>query len=93
MRINAKIDDGNKRMDVKLDKINTRRIEKAREKGKKMYTKKIKAHKEIENSSLFVREWMKYKLAEKPIIYDSLLLKKSMDQIGFYLKRKGFYYG
>ena len=93
MRINAKIDDGNKRMDVKLDKINTRRIEKAREKGKKMYTKKIKEHKEIEKSRLFIREWIKYKLAEKPIVYDSLLLKKSMDQIGFYLKRKGFYYG
>ena len=37
MRINAKIDDGNKRMDVKLDKINAKRIEKARKKGKKMY--------------------------------------------------------
>ena len=93
MRINAKIDDGNKRMDIKLDEINAKRIEKARKKGKKMYTKKIKEHKEIENSRLFIREWIKYKLAEKPIIYDSLLLKKSMDQIGFYLKRKGFYYG
>ena len=93
MRINAKIVDGNKRMDIKLDEINAKRIEKARKKGKKMYTKKIKEHKEIENSRLFIREWIKYKLAEKPIIYDSLLLKKSMDQIGFYLKRKGFYYG
>ncbi len=93
MRINAKIVDGNKRMDIKLDKINAKRIEKARKKGKKMYTKKIKEHKEIENSRLFIREWIKYKLAEKPIVYDSLLLKKSMDQIGFYLKRKGFYYG
>ena len=93
MRINAKIDNGNKRMDIKLDEINAKRIEKARKKGKKMYTKKIKEHKEIENSRLFIREWIKYKLAEKPIIYDSLLLKKSMDQIGFYLKRKGFYYG
>ena len=93
MRINAKIDDGNKRMDIKLDEINAKRIEKARKKGKKMYTKKIKEHKEIENSRLFIREWIKYKLAEKPIVYDSLLLKKSMDQIGFYLKRKGFYYG
>ncbi len=93
MRINAKIVDGNKRMDIKLDEINAKRIEKARKKGKKMYTKKIKEHKEIENSRLFIREWIKYKLAEKPIVYDSLLLKKSMDQIGFYLKRKGFYYG
>lgn len=93
MRINAKIDDDNKKMDEKLDEINAKRIEKARKKGKKMYTKKIKAHKEIENSRLFIREWIKYKFAEKPIVYDSLLLKKSMDQIGFYLKRKGFYYG
>ena len=93
MRIDSSIVDGNKRMDIKLDKINAKRIEKARKKGKKMYTKKIKEHKEIENSRLFIREWIKYKLAEKPIIYDSLLLKKSMDQIGFYLKRKGFYYG
>ncbi len=93
MRIDSSIVDGNKRMDIKLDKINAKRIEKARKKGKKMYTKKIKEHKEIENSRLFIREWIKYKLAEKPIVYDSLLLKKSMDQIGFYLKRKGFYYG
>ena len=27
MRINAKIDDGNKRMDIKLDEINAKRIE------------------------------------------------------------------
>ena len=93
IRINATINNDNKRIDEKLEKINTKRIEKARERGKKMYTKKIKAHKEIENPRLFIREWMKYKLAEKPIIYDSLLLKKSIDQIGFYLKRKGFYYG
>ena len=93
IRINATINNDNKRIDEKLEKINTKRIEKARERGKKMYTKKIKAYKEIENPRLFIREWMKYKLAEKPIIYDSLLLKKSIDQIGFYLKRKGFYYG
>lgn len=93
IRINATINNDNKRIDEKLEKINTKRIEKARERGEKMYTKKIKAHKEIENPRLFIREWMKYKLAEKPIIYDSLLLKKSIDQIGFYLKRKGFYYG
>ena len=92
-RIDSLIGVNNKRIDVKLDKINAKRIEKARKKGKKMYTKKIKEHKESEDSRLFIREWMKYKLAEKPVIYDSLLLKKSMDQIGFYLKRKGFYYG
>ena len=92
-RIDSLIDDDNKRIDVKLDKINAKRIEKARKKGNEMYTKKIKEHKESEDSKLFIREWMKYKLAEKPVIYDSLLLKKSIDQIGFYLKRKGFYYG
>ena len=92
-RIDSSIVEGNKRMDIKLDEINAKRIEKARKKGKKMYTKKIKEHKESEDSRLFIREWMKYKLAEKPVIYDSLLLKKSLDQIGFYLKRKGFYYG
>ena len=92
-RIDSLIDDDNKRIDVKLDKINAKRIEKARKKGKKMYTKKIKEHKESEDSRLFIREWMKYKLAEKPVIYDSLLLKKSIDQIKFFLKRKGFYYG
>ncbi len=92
-RIDSSIVEGNNRIDVKLDKINAKRIEKARKKGKKMYTKKIKEHKEIEDSRLFFREWIKYKLAEKPVVYDSLLLKKSMDQIGFYLKRKGFYYG
>ena len=84
-RIDSLIDDDNKRIDVKLDKINAKRIEKARKKGKKMYTKKIKEHKESEDSRLFIREWMKYKLAEKPVIYDSLLLKKSIDQIKFFL--------
>ena len=61
MRINAKIDDGNKRMDIKLDEINAKRIEKARKKGKKMYTKKIKEHKEIEDliesTDLFVPKY------------------------------------
>ena len=39
-RIDSSIVEGNKRIDVKLDKINAKRIAKARKKGKKMYTKK-----------------------------------------------------
>ncbi len=93
MRLNLEITEKNNRIISKTNRINAARIEKARKKGKKLYTEKIIPLIDIENSRLFFREWMKYKIAEKPIVFDSILYHKSIDQIRFFLKRKGFYYG
>ena len=91
-KINLKITEKNKKDSLKVSLINAKRIEKARENGKKLYTQKVIIPIDIENSRLFFREWLKYKIAEKPVIFDSVLMKKSINQIGFYLKRKGYYY-
>lgn len=77
---------------LKVKAINKKRIEKARSKGRKNYTEKILPAAEKDNSRLFLREWLKYKFAESPVIYDSVLSKKTGNQIALFLKRKGYYY-
>ena len=93
IRLNIKLTEKNRKIIVKTKRINAARIEKARSKGKKLYTEKIIPQIDIESSRLFIREWLKYKIAEKPVVYDTILYNKSIDQIRLFLKRKGYYYG
>ena len=93
MRLNIKLTEKNEKIILKTKRINDARIEKSRSKGKKLYTEKIIPQLNIESSRLFFREWLKYKIAEKPVVYDTILYNKSIDQIRLFLKRKGYYYG
>ena len=93
MRLNIKLTEKNEKIILKTTRINEARIEKARSKGKKLYTEKIIPLIDIESSRLFFRQWLKYKIAEKPVVYDTILYNKSIDQIRLFLKRKGYYYG
>lgn len=75
------------------DRINKKRIEKARAKGDEFYTEKIVKLKDTIFPKMFFREWFKYKIGEKPVVYDSIPFNKSIEQLNVYLKNKGYYYG
>lgn len=90
---NLKLRLNNKRKLDKQNRINQRRKEKAKAKGKQVYTEKIVELKDTNNPRLFFREWFKYKIGEKPVIFDSLLFNKSLEQLGVFLKNKGYYKG
>lgn len=93
IRKNLAIDQQNNRKRAKQDKINQRRIEKARKNGNEYYTKKIIPLKDTLNPRLFLREWMKYKYGEPPVIFDSSAFVKTQEQHDKYLKKKGYYQG
>jgi hypothetical protein len=78
---------------AKMNRINTHRIAKARKKGKDYYTEKIIPLKDVEHPRKFLREWMKFKYGEKPVVFDTNLYVKSIDQLGILLRKKGYYEG
>ena len=85
-KFNRRIEHKRKR----ANKTNLRRIEKAHKKGKTKYLKK-----EITDttfSKIIFRERLKYKIGQKPIVFDSILYKKSIEQLGLYLRKTGYYY-
>ncbi len=93
IRKNNKLDRINHHKRLKQKKINDRRIERARKKNSEYYTKKIIPLKDTLNPRLFVKEWLKYKYGEPPVIFDSTLFTKTIEQHGNYLKKKGYYEG
>lgn len=76
----------------KQNRINDNRIKKAREKNRTHYTEKIIIPKDTLEPNLFFREWLKYKIGEKPVVFDSTLYNKSIEQLGLYLKKKGYHF-
>lgn len=81
-----------KRLDKVYD-INKKRIEKARERGQNEYTQKIPVLKDTITPRKFFREWFKYKVGERPVVFDTSLQAKSLQQLQIYLKKKGYYFG
>jgi len=81
----------NKKRIEKEDSINTKRIIKAREKNEKYYKHKIIPLKDTLDPNLFFNEWLKYKVGEEPVVFDSLLYNKTIEQIGVFLRKKGYY--
>lgn len=76
----------------KQNEINESRIKKAREKNRTHYTEKIIIPKDTLEPNMFFREWLKYKIGEKPVVFDSVLFNKSIEQLGMYLKKKGYHF-
>lgn len=93
IRRNAKIDRSNDKKRAKQQRVNERRIERARKKNSEFYTKKTIPLKDTLNPRLFIREWLKYKYGEPPVIFDSTAFVKTLEQHANYLKKKGYYYG
>jgi hypothetical protein len=90
---NIELRQENKERRVKEREINEKRIRKAKEKGRSFYTHKTITLKDTVEPRKFIREWYKYKVGEPPVIFDSLLYNKSIEQLNAYLKTKGYYYG
>jgi outer membrane protein assembly factor BamA len=74
----------------KVKKINQKRIKKAIKRGETEYEEKVLT--DTIFSKVLFREKLKYKFGQKPIVFDSILFDKSIEQIGLFLKKKGYYY-
>lgn len=85
-------DKNQKRID-RQNKINNRRIARAKEKGKALYTQKFVNLKDTVDPKLFFREWFKYKLGEKPSVFDSTPFNKTIEQFSFFMENRGYFYG
>lgn len=93
IRKNEKIRIKNKEIREKENKINTKRIERARRKGKQWYTRRVIPLKDSVDPRMFFREWLKYKFGEPPVIFDTVYYEKSIEQLQVFLRKKGYYYG
>ena len=92
-RKNTELRKENSKRKQKENRINQRRIEKAKAKNKSYYTEKIIPLKDTVNPKMFFREWLKYKIGDVPVVFDSIPFDKSLEQLDRYMKKKGFYYG
>lgn len=92
-RQNRKLREKNQRRRVRQNEINAKRIAQARSEGDSIYIEKIIPMKDTIAPRLFFREWFKYKIGEHPVIFDTSLFNKSIQQLDIYLKKKGYYFG
>ncbi len=79
------------RKQKKVSRINKKRMQRAIKRGESEYDKKVLS--DTGFSKVLFREKLKYKFGQKPIVFDSVLFKKSIDQISIFLTKKGYYYG
>lgn len=93
IRKNEKIHRKNYKRLLRQERINKERIENAKRNGDGLYTRKKIALRDSLTPRLFLREWLKYKYGEAPIVFDSTAYQKTLEQHGKYLKKKGYYFG
>ena len=93
IRKNIKLRVTNKKILTHRDNVNRRRIERSRRKGKELYTEKLVKLKDTISPRMFFREWFKYRIGEKPAVFDSILFNKSLEQLAVFIKNRGFFYG
>jgi outer membrane protein insertion porin family len=86
-----KIRNRNHKKSVKQNRINQRRIDRARKKSKSDYKFKEITLVDTLNIKLSFSQWFKTKFGEPPVIFDSLYFNKSTDQLRIFLKKKGYY--
>lgn len=90
---NQKLYQTNQRRRNKQNRINEKRIAKAKADGDSLYYEKIIPLKDSLNPRKFFREWLKYKIGEPPVVFDSASFDRSVSQLNSYLNRKGYYFG
>jgi len=78
------------RKQQRVSRSNQKRIRRAIKRGDSSYVKKVLS--DTVFSKVLFREKLKSKFGQKPIVFDSILYKKSIDQISIFLKKKGYYY-
>ena len=79
------------RKENKVIEVNKKRNEKAYHRGDSTFI--VKEYKPLEFTKVLWKEKVKYKFGQKPIVFDTLLYQKSIEQLGYYLRKKGYYYG
>ena len=89
IKVNEKFQVKLKKKREKYARINQKRIDRAKRKGKLFYTEKI--IKDTINENILFREKLKYKFGEEPLVFDSIAFKKTEKQIYNYLRKKGYY--
>lgn len=82
----------NARRIAREKRINEHRREKAIRKGHDKYFYRSIKLKDTLTPRPTLRERIKYKFGESPVIVDSFLFEKSKEQLGIYLHKRGFYY-
>lgn len=90
---NLKIRTKNRNRLTRQNKINNKRKKRAKEKGNEFYRLRTIHMKDSIDPRMFFREWLKYKVGQPPVIFDSLPFNKSIGQLTAYLETKGYYYG
>lgn len=88
---NARLQAKNEKRLERTERINQRRINKALERGEKIYRPRTAKLKDTLNPRPFFREWLKYDFGEAPRVFDSLSMEVSLNQLSLYLNRKGFF--
>lgn len=88
-----KIKNDNRVLLERQNKINERRINRAKKKGKSFYKEKKFVLGDSTLSQSFFREKLKYKIGEPPVILDTSSTRKTVSQMHAYLKSKGYYEG
>ena len=92
-RKNLEIFQKNRKKLSRQDRINSRRMDKAIRKNRPVYTEKIIPLNDTINPRKFFREWYKYKLGRPPVVFDSTLYEKSLEQLDLFMRAKGYYNG
>ena len=87
-----KIEKKRTRKNARIESINSQRIEKNNQRNIKREAKGKKPKKPVlkKKDVLTRREWL-LRIGEPPVIYDSLLAKKSARQVSLYLNNKGYF--
>lgn len=88
----------NKKLSQKVDRLRAKgKAERAdyieQNKIRKDYIRKVVPLKDTINKKRFFSEWLKYKLGEPPVVFDSTLYEQSIQQIGAFLVNRGYYFG
>ncbi len=91
-RKNQKLRVKNQELRKKEERINSKRIDRAHRKNREYYTEKIIPLKDTVTPKKFFREWLKYKIGKPPVVFDSIPYEKSIEQLGAYMRSRGYYY-
>lgn len=73
-------------------RVNTRRRDRAIRRGKETYFYRTIELKDTLSPKISLRERMKYRFGEAPVIVDTFLFEKSKEQLSIYLHKKGYFY-
>lgn len=90
-RKNQNLRDENKSRREKQVRINAKRVERAQRNDKEYYTQKIIPMKDTVTPRKFFREWLKYKIGDPPVVFDSIPYEKTIEQLGAYMRSRGYY--